>query len=195
MGGRTMDAMMDGMVGGMMGELPGAGELRDGAVPGGPADACGLEGARPVGDAVPGGGMIVAIGGQYFDLGSGTADTDGDGVADSVTLADDRGLSIYSDIDGDGAVDHVTTVLFDGTYETWIADASQSQDGDRNPGAAGDHGPPPAATAAIPGSEEIGNTSFGGGSRGELAADDLPAGVPSAWGVHEWERGEKGRWA
>ncbi len=112
-----------------------------------------------------GDGMILRIGGEYFDIGPVSADADGDGVADSVTLADDRGLSIYSDIDGDGAVDHVTTVLFDGTYETWTV-------------------------ASGTGAESSGGTPSG------VGADPVAKpGGPATWGVHEWERGERGRWA
>lgn len=140
----------------------------------GPASACGLgeldaiAAVGPGGAVDPGaagGGMILEIGGEYFDLGPGAGDADGDGIADSVTLADDRGLSIYSDIDGDGTVDHVTTVLFDGTYETW--------------------------TAA---SEFTGESS--GGTPSGVNADTVgKPETPATWGVHEWERGDRGRWA
>lgn len=91
---------------------------------------CGLGDAQPLTDGQVGQGMVVMVDGQAYDLG---ARASGDGVEshispqqvgadDSVTLADDRGLSIYSDIDGDGTVDHVTTVLFDGSWETWHAE-------------------------------------------------------------------------
>ncbi|MFD5868490.1 DUF6802 family protein [Corynebacterium sp. NPDC060344] len=119
--------------------------------------------------------MVLEIDGEYFDLGPGAGDADGDGVADSVTLADDRGLSIYSDIDGDGTVDHVTTVLFDGTYETWTASATEPAPG----GAAGDSG----------------EVRSGGTPTGVSHEDVAKQENPSTWGVHEWERGERGRWA
>lgn len=78
---------------------------------------CGLEGATPIAGvdahSFEDAGLIVEVDGQLYDLGD-------DGG--SVTLADDVGLSIYSDLDGDGTVDHVTTVRFDGTWESWISD-------------------------------------------------------------------------
>lgn len=140
-----------------------------------PATACGLGeldaiGGPDTGAAGATGGMILEIGGEYFDLGPGTGDVDGDGIADSVTLADDRGLSIYADVDGDGTVDHVTTVLFDGTYETWTASSATS-----------------AASAGADGSSGV--TPSGVISDGVGARE-----TPATWGVHEWERGERGRW-
>lgn len=134
-----------------------------------PTTACGLGeldaiGGPDAGAAGAAGGMILEIGGEYFDLGPGTGDVDGDGIADSVTLADDRGLSIYADVDGDGTVDHVTTVLFDGTYETWTASA----------GPDGSSGATPSGVI----SDVVGVLE-----------------TPATWGVHEWERGERGRWA
>ncbi|MCT1547991.1 DUF6802 family protein [Corynebacterium amycolatum] len=86
------------------------------------ATPCGLEAATPIdgqsagiGDA----GLVVEVDGQLYDLG----DDEG-----SITLADDSGLSIYSDLDGDGAVDHVTTVRFDGTWESWSSDDVRAAD-------------------------------------------------------------------
>ena len=177
---------MDGMIGG----VPGGAGYAGPSGQEGPASACGLDGADALGGAVPfdrvaGEGMIVEIGGEYFDLGPSTADTDGDGIADSVTLADDRGLSIFSDVDGDGAVDHVTTVLFDGTYETWTAasaDASEEVPEDA-----------PGATSGAASESSAGKS---GGTSSGVSGDAAEAGgSPSTWGVHEWERGERGRWA
>ena len=81
-----------------------------------PATPCGLEAATPIDGQsadVGGAGLVVEVDGQLYDLG----DDDG-----AITLADDSGLSIYSDLDGDGTVDHVTTVRFDGTWESWSSD-------------------------------------------------------------------------
>lgn len=81
-----------------------------------PATPCGLEAATPIDGQsadVGGAGLVVEVEGQLYDLG----DDEG-----SITLADDSGLSIYSDLDGDGTVDHVTTVRFDGTWESWSSD-------------------------------------------------------------------------
>ncbi|WP_295627758.1 DUF6802 family protein [uncultured Corynebacterium sp.] len=147
----------------LFGGLGGAGGVGDAGV--GPDAACGLDGAAALATGETGEGMILEIGGEYFDLGPGIADTDADGVSDSVTLADDRGLSIYSDIDGDGAVDHVTTVLFDGTYETWTVPT------------------------------EFGGKTFGGTPTGVEGDRSAVVNQPGAWGIHEWERGESGRWA
>ncbi|MGJ4070864.1 DUF6802 family protein [Corynebacterium macclintockiae] len=41
------------------------------------------------------------------------------GVEESVTIADDRGMSILSDTDGDGKVDYVSTVSYDGQWSAW----------------------------------------------------------------------------
>ncbi|MDO5029934.1 MAG: hypothetical protein Q4E11_05045 [Corynebacterium sp.] len=90
---------------------------------------CGLDGATPIDSRlmdVDGAGLVVEIDGQLYDLG----DDEG-----SITLADDSGLSIYSDLDGDGTVDHVTTVRFDGTWESWSADQA---DGSGAESASGD---------------------------------------------------------
>ena len=80
------------------------------------ATPCGLEAATPIDGQsadIGGAGLVVEVDGQLYDLG----DDEG-----SITLADDSGLSIYSDLDGDGTVDHVTTVRFDGTWESWSSD-------------------------------------------------------------------------
>ncbi|WP_448852627.1 DUF6802 family protein [Corynebacterium sp. 335C] len=84
-----------------------------GAAPGG-ADGFGA-GAGGIG-AGSGGGMLVRLGDAVLDLGPVDAEP---GVADSVTLADDDGLTIYTDTDGDGTVDEIVTVRFDGTWESW----------------------------------------------------------------------------
>lgn len=83
---------------------------------------CGLEAATPIDGQSVGGegaGLVVEVDGQLYDLG----DDEG-----SITLADDSGLSIYSDLDGDGTVDHVTTVRFDGTWESWSSDDVKAVD-------------------------------------------------------------------
>ncbi|MBC6821640.1 DUF6802 family protein [Corynebacterium sp. LK33] len=87
-----------------------------------PATPCGLEAATPIDGKsadVGGAGLVVEVDGQLYDLG----DDEG-----SITLADDSGLSIYSDLDGDGTVDHVTTVRFDGTWESWSSDDVRAAD-------------------------------------------------------------------
>lgn len=87
-----------------------------------PATPCGLEAATPIDGQsadVGGAGLVVEVEGQLYDLG----DDEG-----SITLADDSGLSIYSDLDGDGTVDHVTTVRFDGTWESWSSDDTRAAD-------------------------------------------------------------------
>ena len=87
-----------------------------------PATPCGLEAATPIdGQSADVGGawLVVEVDGQLYDLG----DDEG-----SITLADDSGLSIYSDLDGDGTVDHVTTVRFDGTWESWSSDDVRAAD-------------------------------------------------------------------
>lgn len=110
---------------------------------------CGLDGARPLAPGQMGHGMVVTVDGQMYDLGMSSTDSaasapgsasssvlESESASSSITLADDRGLSIYSDIDGDGTVDQVTTVLFDGSWETWKADASIGE-GNEAGGAAG----------------------------------------------------------
>ncbi|MFW9177831.1 DUF6802 family protein [Corynebacterium amycolatum] len=94
----------------------GGAEARSSATP------CGLEAATPIDGQsadVGGAGLVVEVDGQLYDLG----DDEG-----SITLADDSGLSIYSDLDGDGTVDHVTTVRFDGTWESWSSDDVRAAD-------------------------------------------------------------------
>lgn len=41
------------------------------------------------------------------------------GVEESVTIADDQGMSILSDTDGDGRVDYVSSVSYDGQWSAW----------------------------------------------------------------------------
>lgn len=41
------------------------------------------------------------------------------GVEESVTIADDQGMSILSDTDGDGKVDYVSSVSYDGRWSAW----------------------------------------------------------------------------
>lgn len=41
------------------------------------------------------------------------------GVEESVTIADDQGMSILSDTDGDGKVDYVSSVSYDGQWSAW----------------------------------------------------------------------------
>lgn len=95
--------------------------MADGAFTNQPAGMpCGLDAATPIDSRlaadVDGAGLVVEIDGQLYDLGNDEG---------SITLADDSGLSIYSDLDGDGTVDHVTTVRFDGTWESWSADGER----------------------------------------------------------------------
>ncbi len=92
---------------------------------------CGLEGATPLEPGAASTGLTVTVGGQVYDLGSDSG-SDSELSADlnlstdsDVTLADERGVSIYSDLDGDGAVDHVTTMRFDGSWESWVATGSE----------------------------------------------------------------------
>ncbi|MEJ6020209.1 DUF6802 family protein [Corynebacterium sp. H113] len=93
----------------------------------------------------------------------------GSGAADSVTLADDRGLSIYADTNGDGTVDHVTTVLFDGRWETW----SQEQ-----------------VSESLPGDgQESANRTVNVCEDSEFDGANTPN-----WATCEWEREESGRW-
>jgi hypothetical protein len=37
----------------------------------------------------------------------------------SVTLADDKGMTICADTDGDGTVDYLSVVGFDGSWSAW----------------------------------------------------------------------------
>ena len=77
-----METMMDGM----FGDGNGNGNW-NGAGAEGPASACGLDGLAAGGAGGAGGaadGMILEIGGAWFDLGPGVGDGDGDGIADSV---------------------------------------------------------------------------------------------------------------
>lgn len=87
------------------------------AFPGPDPDVCGISGA-PLAESDSLGLHVPMVDG-VLDLGSPEADLDGDGFMEAVTLADDRGLTVYTDADGDGTVDHVSTVRFDGSYDSW----------------------------------------------------------------------------
>lgn len=56
------------------------------------------------------------------------------GVEESVTIADDQGMSILSDTDGDGKVDYVSSVSYDGQWSAWrwIEDAEVEGASPRN---------------------------------------------------------------
>ncbi|WP_293818179.1 DUF6802 family protein [uncultured Corynebacterium sp.] len=58
----------------------------------------------------------------------------GGGVEESVTIADDQGMSILSDTDGDGKVDYVSSVSYDGQWSAWrwIEDAEAEGASPRN---------------------------------------------------------------
>ena len=59
-------------------------------------------------------------GGAGSGTGSGaTSWLGGGGVEESVTIADDQGMSILSDTDGDGKVDYVSSVSYDGQWSAW----------------------------------------------------------------------------
>ena len=187
-GGSLDDAFGDGTFGGDFygdGSATGAGAANGNATPVGPDVVCGLGDAAALGNGDAGTGMVIDIGGELFDLGAGTADTDSDGVADSVTLADDRGLSIFTDVDGDGTVDHVTTVLFDGTWETWRADGEI---------------PSARTDVCLPGDSpykrvDDASVPFGGDSVGvEMPWGEAPR-MPATWDTTAWELREHGRWA
>lgn len=75
------------------------------------------------------GGMVVRVGDRLLDIGGGEGPELPEGVADSVTIADDEGLTIYTDADGDGAVDEITQVRFDGTWASWDAPAGVAGQG------------------------------------------------------------------
>lgn len=187
-GGNLGDAFGGGTFGGdFYGDAPttGAGAAHGNATPVGPDVVCGLGDAATLANGDAGTGMVIDIGGELFDLGAGTADTDSDGIADSVTLADDRGLSIFTDVDGDGTVDHVTTVLFDGTWETWRADGEI---------------PSTRTDVCLPGDSLHGladdaSVPFGGDPVGVEMPREEVSRTPATWDATAWELREHGRWA
>ncbi len=95
---------------------------------------------------------------------------------DSVTLADDGGVSVYADLDADGEIDHITSVHVSGTVEVWSAD-------------------PLAAAWGLPPDRAVNNVSDGTEKWG-LPADTTPGigygdgvqgGRKGAWYPLEWE--------
>nr|WP_205570506.1 DUF6802 family protein [Corynebacterium lactis] len=119
-------------------------------------EPCGLGEAVPLADGEVGNGLVVVVDGQAVDLGEES----------SVTLADDSGLSVYSDLDGDGEVDHVTTVRFDGSWESWSSEESWA-------------------------SEVGGERMESAGSEGQKRAE--PESVVN-WDAYSWEQSTTGRW-
>lgn len=51
-----------------------------------------------------------------WDLGPAEVDTDGDGVADSLTRNGPDGMTVYTDSDADGRVDKITAITADGEF-------------------------------------------------------------------------------
>ena len=56
--------------------------------------------------------------GRLWDLGPATADTDADGVGDSLSRNDAAGLTVFTDTDGDHRVDLVTRIGADGSVSS-----------------------------------------------------------------------------
>ncbi len=95
---------------------------------------------------------------------------------ESVTLADEEGVSVYADLDADGEIDHITSVHISGRVEVWSAD-------------------PLAAAWGLPPDEPVNNVSDGAEKWG-LAGDttpgigygeEVPGERKGAWYVVEWE--------
>ncbi|NNG36729.1 DUF6802 family protein [Nakamurella aerolata] len=96
--------------------------------------------------------------GQAYQLGSPTADFDGDGVNDTVVTTLANGTVVgYSDIDGDGHIDQVTQIDPDGSVTVGVPDGS----GGWEQAATGTIGPEGQFVAAG------GPTSTGGTADGE----------------------------
>ena len=148
-----------------------------------PYDLCGLAEAKPINDVSVASGLVVTIDGQSFDLGiagAGTADLTYGG---SITLADDRGLSIYADIDGDGAVDHVTTVLFDGSWQTWNTHADGvPSEGHSHLAADGSVG--------TPAEDSVHHTNEG--ENVDVTQTTSPS--VKQWDAYAWEQEGRGKW-
>ena len=60
------------------------------------------------------GDLTLRIGEDEYALGAAGAD--------SVTLSDSNGITIYADLDGDGEVDHISSIHGDGGFDVYSAD-------------------------------------------------------------------------
>ncbi|GAB11419.1 hypothetical protein GOARA_068_00780 [Gordonia araii NBRC 100433] len=66
--------------------------------------------------------LWLAESGRLWDLGPATADTDADGVHDSLARNDRDGLTVFTDTDRDGRVDLITRVGADGSVASSVYD-------------------------------------------------------------------------
>lgn len=149
-----------------------------------PQALCGLSSAQPLADVSAANGLVVTIDGQVFDL--GIAGANGADVADggSITLADDRGLSIYADVDGDGAVDHVTTMLYDGSWQTWhVQEDGGAEDGGAEDGGVGTQSEESAHHPAHHTNE---------GEKQNVTESTSPR--VGHWDAYAWEQEGRGKW-
>lgn len=131
-------------------------------------------------------GLILDLPGRCLLLDAATVDSDGDGVEDSVALADRRGVSILTDSTGDGLVDRVTSVGFDGSFTTWEragdgdSDSDMSiRDGDVGHAEAGGDAAPVSTQNPEQPTPEIGDEAV-------MAAKQTGAGV--SWSVGLWRQ-------
>ena len=66
--------------------------------------------------SAPAGDITISKDGQDYDLGSPTADMDGDGRADTVVAKQDDGSVVgFTDVDGNGTADRITQISPDGS--------------------------------------------------------------------------------
>ncbi|WP_186314612.1 DUF6802 family protein [Corynebacterium glyciniphilum] len=169
-------------------------------------DDIGLPGAAGVdpvmigaeGPGTTGSGLLLDLGDETFGL-PGSCVLPGE---ESVTLADETGMTICADTDGDGRVDTLSVVTFDGGWSSWrrqdCMDGSATvteMDTDVS-----------SVTAEGPGTGECmldGGSAEQGEHAGELGRQahgthDVPPSTPGngrgSWDARGWECVDRGNW-
>ncbi|QKT08890.1 hypothetical protein HUN08_18000 [Gordonia sp. X0973] len=71
---------------------------------------------------------------RLWDLGPATADTDADGLYDSLSRNDADGMTVFTDSDHDGCVDLITRVGADGSVTSSVYDAATRRWSSLRPG-------------------------------------------------------------
>lgn len=78
--------------------------------------------------------LWLAESGRLWDMGPATADTDADGVEDSLSRTDSAGLTVFTDTDRDGRIDLITRLGADGEVSSSTYDPASGQWSATRPG-------------------------------------------------------------
>lgn len=173
-------------------------------------DDIGLPGAAGVdpvmigvdGPGTTGSGLLLDLGDETFGL-SGSCVLPGE---ESVTLADETGMTICADTDGDGRVDTLSVVTFDGGWSSWRRQDCMDGSAAATEAATEVDTDVSSVTAEGPDTGDCmldGGVAEQGERAGELGrqahgAHDVPPSTPEngrgSWDARGWECVDRGNW-